>query len=132
VRTLIAGGPSDEDARRRKQAALADKKNRETHQRLIGAQQAAMDGGKGGATADFVSYKSVADVPVPRVADLVGTGTGTDPASTRAPQTESKAPDAKLRAPAEMCECDSHTATDGCFEVNSTATPLLSTPFNAA
>ena len=65
------GGPSDEDARRRKQAALADKKNRETHQRLIGAQAAGMEGGKGGATADFVSYRSVSDIPVPRGADLV-------------------------------------------------------------
>ena len=46
-----AGGNSDEDARRRKQAALADRKNRETHARLIGAQEAAQGGGKGGATA---------------------------------------------------------------------------------
>lgn len=65
------GGPSDEDARRRKQAALADKKNRETHQRLIGAQAAAADGSKGGATADFVSYRSVSDIPAPRGNDLV-------------------------------------------------------------
>lgn len=65
------GGPSDEDARRRKQAALADKKNRETHARLIGAQEGMMDGAKGGATADFTAYRSVSDVPVPRSADLV-------------------------------------------------------------
>ena len=64
-------GPGDEDARRRKQAALADKKNRETHARLLGAQAASLDGGKGGATADFVSYRSVSDIPVPRGADLV-------------------------------------------------------------
>jgi nucleosome binding factor SPN SPT16 subunit len=64
-------GPGNEDARRRKQAALADRKNRETHQRLIGAQAAAMDGGKGGATSDFVAYRSVSDIPVPRGADLV-------------------------------------------------------------
>jgi nucleosome binding factor SPN SPT16 subunit len=60
------GGPTDEDARRRKQATLADKKNRETHARLIGAQNAELGGGKSGATADFVAYERVADVPVPR------------------------------------------------------------------
>ena len=65
------GGPTDEDARRRKQATLADKKNRETHARLIGAQNATLEGGKGGATADFVAYKSMADVPVPRNSDPV-------------------------------------------------------------
>ena len=64
-------GPTDEDARRRKQATLADKKNRETHARLIGAQNATLEGGKGGATADFVAYKSMADVPVPRNSDPV-------------------------------------------------------------
>jgi len=67
-----AGGGGDEDARRRKQAALADRKNRETHARLIGAQEAAQGGGKGGATADFVAYRSVADIPAPRTnAELV-------------------------------------------------------------
>ena len=57
------GGPTDEDARRRKQATLADKKNRETHARLVGAQNAELDGGKGGATADFVAYKDMKQVP---------------------------------------------------------------------
>ena len=65
------GGPTDEDARRRKQATLADKKNRETHARLIGAQNAEVAGGKGGATADFVAYERMADVPVPRSVDPV-------------------------------------------------------------
>ena len=65
------GGPTDEDARRRKQATLADKKNRETHARLIGAQNAEAGGGKGGATADFVAYERMADVPVPRSVDPV-------------------------------------------------------------
>ena len=65
------GGPTDEDARRRKQATLADKKNRETHARLIGAQNAEAGGGKGGATADFVAYERMVDVPVPRSVDPV-------------------------------------------------------------
>ena len=65
------GGPTDEDARRRKQAALADKKNQETYARLVGAKNAMASGGKGGATADFVAYESMADVPVPRGADPV-------------------------------------------------------------
>lgn len=65
------GGPTDEDARRRKQATLADKKNRETHARLVGAQNAEAGGGKGGATADFKAYERMADVPVPRSVDPV-------------------------------------------------------------
>ena len=52
------GGPTDEDARRRKQATLADKKNRETHARLVGAQNAELDGTKHGATADFVATRT--------------------------------------------------------------------------
>ena len=46
-------GLSNEEARRRQQATLADRKNRETHARLVGAQQAVIDGGKGGSTAEF-------------------------------------------------------------------------------
>ena len=57
------GGPTDEDARRRKQATLADKKNRETHARLVGAQNAELDGTKHGATADFVAYADMKQVP---------------------------------------------------------------------
>ena len=60
------GGVSNEDARRRLQATLAEKKNRETHARLIGAQQAGINGGKGGSTSEFTSYKSISDLPVPR------------------------------------------------------------------
>ena len=65
------GGPTDEDARRRKQATLADKKNRETYARLVGAKDDEAGGGKGGATSDFKAYERMADVPVPRGADPV-------------------------------------------------------------
>ena len=64
-------GPGHEEIRRRKQETLADKKNRETHARLVGAQQAATTGGRGGAIADFTSYTSTSAVPVPRSAELV-------------------------------------------------------------
>ena len=53
--------------RQRKQKALADKKNAETYDRLMNAQNDVEKGGKGaGASADFVAYKSVTDVPAPR------------------------------------------------------------------
>jgi nucleosome binding factor SPN SPT16 subunit len=60
-------GLSNEEARRRQQATLADRKNRETHARLVGAQQAVIDGGKGGSTAEFVSYKNVTEIPASRL-----------------------------------------------------------------
>ena len=53
--------------RQRKQKALADKKNAETYDRLMNAQNDVEKGGKGaGSSADFVAYKSVTDVPAPR------------------------------------------------------------------
>ena len=56
-----------EEDRQRKQKALADKKNAETYDRLMNAQNDVEKGGKGaGASADFVAYKSVTDVPAPR------------------------------------------------------------------
>jgi len=58
--------------RQRKQKALADKKNAETYDRLMNAQNDIEKGGKGaGASADFVAYKSVTDVPAPKGKDLV-------------------------------------------------------------
>lgn len=56
-----------EEDRQRKQKALADKKNAETYDRLMNAQNDVEKGGKGaGASADFVAYKSITDVPAPR------------------------------------------------------------------
>lgn len=64
-------GPGHEEMRRQKQVTLTDRKNRETHARLVGAQQASTEGVKGGATADFTSYINTSSVPVPRSAELV-------------------------------------------------------------
>ena len=56
-----------EEDRQRKQKALADKKNAETYDRLMNAQNDVEKGGKGaGASADFIAYKSITDVPAPR------------------------------------------------------------------
>ncbi len=56
-----------EEDRQRKQKALADKKNAETYDPLMNAQNDVEKGGKGaGASADFVAYKSITDVPAPR------------------------------------------------------------------
>jgi len=63
-------GPSSAEDRERRQRALADKKNAETYKRLT---QAADDQTTNtmGSSAEFVSYKTVRDVPTPRSNELV-------------------------------------------------------------
>ena len=64
-------GPSSAEDRERRQRALADKKNAETYKRLTQAGEEEVQNAAMGSSAEFVSYKSMRDVPTPRHNELV-------------------------------------------------------------
>jgi nucleosome binding factor SPN SPT16 subunit len=68
---LEQSGPSSAEDRERRQRALADKKNAETYKRLTQAADDEINNSVIGGSAEFVSYKTVRDVPTPRSNELV-------------------------------------------------------------